>query len=140
MVSEAVSKRVRCVVVTPETTVLDAEADFVAFPAYDGEVGILPGRSPLVARLGAGELRLVDRGKPPRRYFIDSGFGQIRDNVVTLLTARCKAAAELETGPIEQQLKETAAEVPTGDEALADRLKRQERLRAQRRLAEPSRH
>ena len=33
------SSALRCVVVTPETTVLDAMADFVALPLFDGEVG-----------------------------------------------------------------------------------------------------
>ena len=51
------------IVVTPEATVLDEQVDFVALPLYDGEIGIAPGRSPMIGRLGYGELRLVD-GRP----------------------------------------------------------------------------
>ena len=43
-----------CLVVTPERTVLEAEADFIALPLFDGEIGIAPGRSPLIGRLGYG--------------------------------------------------------------------------------------
>ena len=45
---------VQCVVVTPERAVLDEPADFVSLPMYDGELGILPGRAPLIGRLGYG--------------------------------------------------------------------------------------
>ena len=38
-------KRLQCVVVTPEKTLLDETVDFVALPLYDGELGVLPGRS-----------------------------------------------------------------------------------------------
>ena len=48
----------RCVVVTPEATILDRPAEFVALPLYDGEIGIGRGHSPLIGRLGYGEMRL----------------------------------------------------------------------------------
>src|SRR5206468_5883200 len=66
-------KQLQCVVVTPERAVLDAAAEFVALPMYDGELGVLPGRAPLIGRLGSGELWLR-RGEHVVRYFIDGGF------------------------------------------------------------------
>ena len=36
---------------------MDAEADIVVLPMYDGELGVLPGRAALIGRLGYGELR-----------------------------------------------------------------------------------
>ena len=50
---------VRCVVVTPEATVLDTQARFVAVPLYDGERGVGRGHAPFIGRLGAGEVRIV---------------------------------------------------------------------------------
>ena len=38
--------RLQCVVVTPERTLFDETVDFVALPLYDGELGVLPGRTP----------------------------------------------------------------------------------------------
>ena len=69
--------KLHCVVVTPEATVLDAEADFVALPLYDGEAGILPGRAPLIGRLGYGELRVREGGQE-RHYYVDGGFTAMR--------------------------------------------------------------
>ena len=40
--------------------------DFVALPLFDGELGVMPGRAPLIGRLGFGELRtkVALRGPP----------------------------------------------------------------------------
>lgn len=132
--SHAAAKQVRCVVVTPERTVLEESADFIAFPAYDGEVGVLPGRAPLVARLGPGELRLTAGGHS-RRYFVDGGFGQVLDNVVTILTPRARPIDELDGAALASQLASVNAEVPTSDEAFADKAARLARVRAQLHLA-----
>ena len=79
------AKHLQCVVVTPERAVLDTPADFVALPMYDGELGVLPGRAPLIGRLGIGELR-VKHGGQVTHLFVDGGFAQVRGNTVTVLT------------------------------------------------------
>ena len=56
-------KHIQCSVVTPEATLLDAPADFVALPLFDGEIGIGPDHSPFIGRLGYGELRVVEGGQ-----------------------------------------------------------------------------
>src|SRR6516162_2729403 len=87
-------RSLQCVVVTPERAVLDEPVDFVALPLYDGELGVLPRRAPLIGRLGYGELRLR-QGEAVRRYFVDGGFAQVRDDVVTVLTPRAIRAEDL---------------------------------------------
>src|SRR5437879_11701280 len=85
---------VQCVVVTPERAVLDETVDFVAVPMFDGELGVLPGRAPLIGRLGYGELR-ARRGQTVREVYIDGGFVEIRDNVVTVLTPKAVSEESL---------------------------------------------
>ena len=65
--------QLQVIVVTPEATVLDQGADFVALPLFDGEIGIAPQHSPMIGRLGYGELRTKSHGTN-RRYFVDGGF------------------------------------------------------------------
>lgn len=84
-----------CIVVTPEKTVLDAEADFIALPLYDGEIGIASGRAPLIGRLTYGQMRLRT-GDTVDRYYVDGGFIQVTGNVVTVLTSRAIPAAEVD--------------------------------------------
>src|SRR5688572_834794 len=105
-------RTLQCTVVTPERALLDEQADFVALPMYDGELGVLPGRAPLVGRLGFGELRLV-RGGETQRFYVDGGFVQIRNNVVTVLTSKALKAEELKPAELRNQLQAALAVAPT---------------------------
>ncbi len=123
----------QCTVVTPERAVLDEAADFVVLPLYDGELGVLPGRAPLIGRLGAGELRLR-RGERTKRYFVDGGFAQVRGNVVTVLTPRAVPAGDIDPAAARQAL-EAALRPGATPEAQEAQLQAQDRARAQLRVA-----
>jgi F-type H+-transporting ATPase subunit epsilon len=125
----------RCTVVTPERTVLDESAEFVAVPLFDGELGILPGRAPLIGRLGAGELRTTSGGVT-RRYFVDGGFVQVRDNLVTILTSRAMPARELNVTRAEADLAAARALPATTDAQALEKERAIARARAQIRVAE----
>ena len=74
---------INCIIVTPEATVLETDAEFVALPLHDGEIGIAQQRSPMIGRLGFGELR-IRNGSEVDRYYVDGGFVQVvDDNPVT---------------------------------------------------------
>ena len=77
----------RCVVVTPERTELDREAEYVSLPMFDGELGVMGGRAPLIGRLGFGTLRL-QTAAGPERYYVDGGFAHIEGDVINVLTGR----------------------------------------------------
>jgi F-type H+-transporting ATPase subunit epsilon len=134
MVDTATSSReLHCVVVTPEKAILDEQADFVALPLYDGELGVLAGRAPLIGRLGYGELR-IRHGAITKRFFVDGGFVQIRANVVTVLTGRAFKAEDLNPAAIERSLEQTLQPASTNEER-DTRRKAQERARSQLRVA-----
>jgi F-type H+-transporting ATPase subunit epsilon len=109
-----------CIVVTPEATELETPADFVALPLYDGEVGIAPGRAPLIGRLGYGELRVRYKNELIR-YYVDGGFVQVANNVVSILTNRAILACVLEAGPAEEQLRTALSRPAAGPEEMAIR-------------------
>jgi F-type H+-transporting ATPase subunit epsilon len=97
-----------CSVITPERAVLEADATFVAFPAHDGEVGILPGRAPLLFKMGAGELR-VESPQGNQVLFVDGGFAQMVENRLTLLTEAARKIEEIDPAAVEKQLAEAHA-------------------------------
>jgi len=92
-----------CTVVTPEQTALETKAEFVAVPLFDGELGIAPNHSPLIGRLGYGELRIKSGGQT-ETYYVDGGFVQVADNVVAVLTNRAVPVASLDVSQVEAQL------------------------------------
>ncbi len=126
--------RIQCVVVTPERTLFDALVEFVALPLYDGELGILPGRAPLIGRLGFGELRTRDVTNI-KRYFIDGGFAQVRDDVVTVLTNRAIPAAQIDTEAAATELEQSQARRAITDDEQSEKAKAVARARAQLRVA-----
>ena len=130
-------RTLQCSVVTPEATVLETAAGFVALPLYDGEIGIAPGHSPFIGRLGYGELR-TRRGAETRRYYVDGGFSQVRANVVTVLTPQAVRAEDIDPAAASQALEAARAPGAT-PEAQAAQLKAQDRARAQLRLARRAR-
>jgi F-type H+-transporting ATPase subunit epsilon len=126
------NRPLQCIVVTPEKAVLDETCDFVALPLVDGELGVLPGRRPMIGRLGFGELRTVKAGQT-HRYYVDGGFVQIAANVITVLTGKAIKAEEIKVSAAQEHLAKTPA--AKDDAAIEARLKSQERDRAQIRVA-----
>jgi F-type H+-transporting ATPase subunit epsilon len=126
--------RLQCVVVTPEKTLLDEAVHFVALPLYDGELGVLPGRAPLIGRLGFGELR-TRTGDVVQRYFVDGGFAQVRDDVVTVLTSRAIPAQNLDTTAAARELEIIDAKRTVTDLEYADQQKAVARARGIIRVA-----
>jgi len=125
---------VRCVVVTPEKAVLDETAELVIVPMFDGELGVLPGRAPLIGRLGAGELRLKSGGAV-KRYFVEAGFVQVRSNVVTVLTANARPA-ETVTAEMAATAAEQAAALPaTNAVERANKAKARDRAAGMKKVA-----
>ncbi len=76
----------KCVAVTPEKTVFDLEIEAVVLPLFDGEYGVEANHSPVVGRIGAGELRMTLKDKSIERWYVEGGFVEVANNVVSLLT------------------------------------------------------
>lgn len=133
-IEDAKAGRVRCIIVTPERAVLDETAEMVIVPMFDGELGILQGRAPLVGRLGAGELRLKT-GDTSKRWFVEAGFVQVRSNVVTVLTAHARPATEV-TAEMADAARTEAEALPAGN-ALerANKAKARDRAAGMKRVA-----
>ena len=127
-----------CIVVTPEQTAVDRQAEFVALPLYDGEIGIAPGRSPLIGRLGSGELRIRSGGQV-ERFYVAGGFVQVANNVVTVLTSRAIPAANVDDDAAETQLREALKRPANTDELLEARDRTIAQARAQMRVARRAR-
>lgn len=126
------SRQLRLVVVTPETTLLDEPVNGLRFPLYDGQIGVLPGRAPMVGRLGYGELKIAGN-QGEKSYFVDGGFVQVKGGVVSILTNRAIPAASLDAGKAEQELQSVIARKPKSTAEFS--AKERDQLRARRMLA-----
>ena len=124
------AKSFRCRLVTPTASVFDETVSYASIPAWDGLFGVLPGRAPILARMGAGELRVdfPDSSKGQggsRSYFVEGGFVQMAGEQLSAADAQ-KELDALMAKSIPESVKERQAQV--------DRLNR-DRDRARQKVA-----
>jgi len=74
----------RVLVISPEASMFDGEADAVVVPIYDGQMGILPGHAPFMSPLGKGILTVTHQGKQ-EKFEIAGGFLQVVTNTVRVV-------------------------------------------------------
>jgi F-type H+-transporting ATPase subunit epsilon len=125
----------QCIVVTPERTIYDQPAEFVALTLFDGEIGIAAGHTPMIGRLGFGEMRIRREAEAVDHYYVEGGFVEVLDNVVTVLTQRAIPAAEIDTAVVAEQLRSVQSRRAATVEAVAVRDLAVAQARAQLRVA-----
>lgn len=125
-------------IVTPDASFYDGKAEQVVLAAWDGEIGILPGHAPLIARLGHGVARVFD-GTKTHRVGVYGGFLKVQDDQVTVLAGGAAlpegdaAAAKQELDEAQRALAEATAKSASGPE-LADLEERLRRARTRHEL------
>jgi F-type H+-transporting ATPase subunit epsilon len=80
--------------ITPEAIVLDTPITAAQIPAFDGLVGILNHRAPLLAKLGTGILRL-DTANGSHRFMVSGGYAQMKGEELTILTPEAIPVAQV---------------------------------------------
>lgn len=124
----------RCIVVTPEHTLFDQPAEFVALTLFDGEIGIAQGHTPMIGRLGCGEMRIRAENRTDT-YYIEGGFVEVLNDVVSILTQRAIPAKEIDESVVREQLYTAQSRAATTPELLALRQRSVAQSRAQLRVA-----
>jgi F-type H+-transporting ATPase subunit epsilon len=124
-----------CVVVTPDEQVVDQQVSQVVFPAYDGQIGIMTHRAPLLAKLGVGELKLMATSGGERSFFVDGGIAQMKGNKLTVLTTQAVPVEELSAEAARAELAEASARRITDPASAEQRDHALRRARAMEALA-----
>ncbi|HTX41533.1 MAG TPA: ATP synthase F1 subunit epsilon [Acidobacteriaceae bacterium] len=96
--------------VTPDRILVDQDADAVEVPAKTGYIEVLAGHAPLLAEIGAGEVRL--RGGEAgggsgsaQRYSVARGFVEVLPDRVTILAESAEKPEEIDTAAAQEQLQ-----------------------------------
>jgi F-type H+-transporting ATPase subunit epsilon len=124
----------QCIVVTPERTFCDQPAEFVALTLFDGEIGIAPGHTPMIGRLGFGEMR-IRRPARTDHYYVEGGFVEVLNDVVSILTQRVVPSAEIDEAVVREHLYSAQSRTATTPELMAIRDRVVEQSRGQLRVA-----
>ena len=90
-------------IVTPEKVYLpESEVDFVALPASEGEMGILPGHISYVVQLKDGFLRYSSDGEE-EMFGILGGFAQVDKNKIIVLAEGAELTKEIDEETARQE-------------------------------------
>jgi F-type H+-transporting ATPase subunit epsilon len=90
-------------VVTPTRIVLSESVDEVNVPGTVGQLGLLPGHTPLFTTLEAGELS-YRQGKDTRYMAVNWGYLEIADDRVVVLVETAEAADQIDVARAEAAL------------------------------------
>jgi F-type H+-transporting ATPase subunit epsilon len=94
--------KINLTVVTRERKIVDAQVDEVILPASDGELGVLPGHTPLLATLRIGPLR-YRIGSRVERLVISWGFAEVLPDRVIVLAERGFLPTEIDQAEAERE-------------------------------------
>jgi len=123
-----------CTLTTPETEVFDREVSYVDLPAHDGQIGILPGRAPLLVKLGYGALRLKDAGGNETAMFVGGGFAQVKGGGVEILTDEARGLDEVTAAEAEKAMADALSLEGSSPSESARKQRETDRARAMQRL------
>src|SRR3982074_3530075 len=92
--------------VKPDRILLDATAEAVELPSMSGYMEALYGAAPLLAELGAGEVRLHGGTSGDQKFFVAWGFVEVLPDRVTILAEAAMHPDEIDRAEAQQELQE----------------------------------
>ncbi|EEE03843.1 ATP synthase F1, epsilon subunit [Burkholderia multivorans CGD2M] len=92
-------------VVSAEEQIFSGEAKFVALPGETGELGILPGHTPLITRIRPGAVRIEVEGGSDEFVFVAGGILEVQPGAVTVLADTAIRGKDLDAAKAEEARK-----------------------------------
>src|SRR6202012_1134340 len=89
--------------VTPDRVLLDATASAVELPSMSGYLEALYGAAPLLAELGAGEVRLHGGSAGEQTFFVAWGFVEVLPERVTILAEQALKPTEIDVNEAQKE-------------------------------------
>lgn len=109
--ADALPTKFQLTVVTRERRIIDVESDEVELPASDGEIGVLPGHTPLLTTLRVGTMRYHEPKGDFHRIVISWGFAEILPDRVIVLAERGILPSEVDPAAAEAERIEAEREL-----------------------------
>ncbi len=121
--------RLRVDIVSAEETLYSGEATLVVAPLAEGEAGILPGHSPLLAKLKAGGVCVHDAEGAEQMFYVSGGFLEAQPDHVIVLSDTSIRASDLDEA-------RAAKAVQEAEQAVQERQGHMDYAQAQAELAQ----
>ena len=114
--------------VSPERLLKSEPVEMVVVPGAEGDFGVLPGHSLLIATVRPGVIDIHEGGQVRESIFVAGGFAEVSDSRLTVLTEDAVPLDEIDRAGAEARLAEAR-------EAVADAGDDRAKAEAERRVA-----
>ena len=102
-------------IVSPDRLLLSQPVDMAVIPAAEGEMGVMPGHSPMIVLLRGGTIVLHEGGQPTARLYVSGGFAEITPERCTVLADEAIPVAEVSRATGEARLAAAQADLAAAD-------------------------
>src|SRR6476660_3811529 len=112
----AIPTQIQLRIVSADRSLVNETVDEVEIPGADGYFGVLPGHTPLLALLGAGEL-WYRQGQDKHYFALAFGFAEVQPDRVTILAQVAERPEDIDVARAEAARKRTEERMtrPTAD-------------------------
>ena len=106
--------------VSPERELFSGEVDQVDLPGTEGDLGVMPNHSPLMAAIRTGIITVTENGAETK-FFVQGGFADVTPSGLMVLAEQAVALDALDKADVEAQIASVEAKLAnlSGDAALA---------------------
>ncbi len=104
-------------IVSPDKLLLSQPVDMAVIPASEGEMGVLPGHSPMIVLLRGGTITLHEGGRPTAQLYVSGGFAEITQERCTVLADEATPVAEVSRAAAQERLRQAEADYAAADQA-----------------------
>ena len=100
------AKSFKVLIVTPDKTAYEGDAVAATIPGLAGYIGVWANHAPLVGAVAPGLVSLkIDQAGSEKYFSVGTGFVEISDNVVNLMTDTCEVSGEVDVPRAEEALE-----------------------------------
>ncbi|MFN2454237.1 MAG: F0F1 ATP synthase subunit epsilon [Pyrinomonadaceae bacterium] len=114
-------------IVTPERRVLAEEVEAVQLPGANGELGILPGHTPLISQLQTGVLAYT-QGGASHQLHVSGGFVEVNADRVSVLAEIAERPEEIDAAQARIERDEAEKILNAADTSEEDSMALREKL------------
>ena len=91
-------------IISPNKSILKAEATEATIPSYEGQMGILKNHIPIITFLRPGLIK-IKQNNDEKFFFVEDGIIEFKDNNLLILTSTAKKLDSLDKNSIDEIIK-----------------------------------
>ncbi len=93
-------------IITPDEVVVSTKVDYIYLPGALGEMGVFEHHTALISSLQPGELRFKPMGEAEQALVVGTGFVQVDDDKVLLVTDLAVNSSQIDEQSVERAIEE----------------------------------